>query len=197
VRADPARLQQVFWNLIKNAVKFTPAGGEIHVDCRVADDCWEVSVRDSGIGIERHVLPRIFEAFEQGADRINRQFGGLGMGLSISKALVELHGGTLTAHSEGLGRGATFTVSLPGVEKASPDSPPQVTPAPKIEQHSAPKIEQYSKPLRILLVEDHDATSHVLSLLLRQLHHTVTAAPTIAEARRRADQGSLRGSRIT
>src|SRR5262249_38417170 len=106
VRADPARLQQVLWNILKNAVKFTDEGGMIHVSTRrISAASVEVAVRDTGIGIVPEVLPRIFDAFEQGDAGITRQFGGLGLGLAITKALVELHDGSIRAESGGPGKG--------------------------------------------------------------------------------------------
>jgi len=102
VEADLSRLQQVFWNLLKNAIKFTPHGGCVGIRCRRNNGQIVVEVNDSGIGIEPEALPRVFDAFEQAERSITRQFGGLGLGLAISKALVELHGGEITAHSEGL-----------------------------------------------------------------------------------------------
>ena len=183
IHGDPARLQQVFWNIIKNAVKFTPSGGEIRVDARGEGDRWRLKVIDTGIGIAPELLPKIFDAFEQGTESINRQFGGLGMGLAISRVLVEMHGGVLAAASDGEGKGATFTIDLPSV-----DAPIDEPLAP---QNPASDETRASRPLRILLVEDHDATSHVLVLLLRRLHHEVTAAPTIADARKEADRKSF------
>ncbi len=180
VQADPARLQQVFWNLIKNAVKFTPSGGDVRIECDSTEDRWWMTITDTGIGIEPDVLPKIFDAFEQGADGINRQFGGLGLGLAISKAVVEMHGGKLGVSSEGNDRGATFRVEL----TATHDPPP----APSSDVSPTPSRQADARPLRILLVEDHHATSHVISLLLRQLQHKVTAAPTLAEARKHADE---------
>jgi PAS domain S-box-containing protein len=112
IDADPSRLQQVFWNLLKNAVKFTPEGGRIWIRSRVNGDRVRVEVGDSGIGIEPEILPRIFDPFEQGALGITRRFGGLGLGLAISRTIVAMHGGTLVAASDGHDRGATFTVSL-------------------------------------------------------------------------------------
>ena len=103
VVADAARLQQVFWNLLRNAVKFTPPGGDIVV--RTWNACENgslyVEIRDNGIGIAPDVLPKVFDAFEQGDVRVTRQFGGLGLGLAIAKAVVEMHGATITAASEG------------------------------------------------------------------------------------------------
>jgi len=115
ITADPARLRQVLWNVLKNAVKFTPAQGTIRVStARLDRDRCEVRVQDSGMGIPPDVLPRIFNAFEQGEAHITRRFGGLGLGLAISRALVELQGGTIRAESEGQSKGATFIVELPG-----------------------------------------------------------------------------------
>ena len=116
VPADPARLQQILWNLLRNAVKFTPPGGSVQVRTWKEEDRVLVEVRDTGIGIEPDVLPRIFEAFEQGSSEVTRHFGGLGLGLAISKALAERHGGALSAASEGRGKGATFTLELPALE---------------------------------------------------------------------------------
>src|SRR5439155_17538967 len=116
VRADVARLQQVFWNLLKNAVKFTPVSGTISVRCiALRPGALRIDVTDTGIGIEPEVLPKIFDAFEQGDESVSRQFGGLGLGLAISKALVEMHGGKLSAFSGGKGQGATFSVELPAI----------------------------------------------------------------------------------
>lgn len=125
VHGDAARLQQVFWNLIKNAVKFTPTEGEIHVVCKAMDSggC-EIQVSDTGIGIDPSLLEAIFDPFEQGEKNTTKRFGGLGLGLSISRRLVELHGGTIHAHSRGAGRGATFIVRLPVVQSSCDDSNP-------------------------------------------------------------------------
>jgi PAS domain S-box-containing protein len=114
VSGDSARLQQVFWNLLKNAAKFTPPAGSITVRSRTIDDAWcEISVADSGIGIEPDMLAAIFDPFEQGGAATNKRFGGLGLGLSISKRLIDIHGGQISAASDGPGTGATFTVRLP------------------------------------------------------------------------------------
>jgi two-component system CheB/CheR fusion protein len=114
VRADPARLHQIFWNLLKNAIKFTPAHGHIHVRC-AARGKRRVAIRfsDNGIGIDSELLPKLFHPFEQGRRSVTRHLGGLGLGLAITKMLVDLHGGRIRAHSPGNGRGATFTVELP------------------------------------------------------------------------------------
>jgi PAS domain S-box-containing protein len=113
LQGDHDRLQQVFWNLLSNAVKFTPRGGWIDVELVTEQENVRVTVRDSGEGIRRDLLPHIFERFRQGDSGASRKHSGLGLGLSIARNLVELHGGTLTAASEGEGRGAAFTVLLP------------------------------------------------------------------------------------
>jgi signal transduction histidine kinase len=116
VMADPGRLKQVMWNLTNNAMKFTPEGGSITVRQDVADRVVRLEVRDTGRGIEPDLLPHVFEPFRQGGDAGGPGEGGLGLGLSIVKQLVELHGGTVTADSPGGGRGAIFTVELPMLE---------------------------------------------------------------------------------
>jgi CheY-like chemotaxis protein/two-component sensor histidine kinase len=173
ISADPARLQQVLWNLLKNAIKFTPANGVVRVTTgrRDAGHC-EVRVQDNGIGIPPDVLPRVFNAFEQGDARITRQFGGLGLGLAISRALVELHGGTIRAESEGHGKGATFIVELPG-KAISPTCE-----APATEAKGGP----VGKQIRLLLVEDHADTARALARFLRAAGMTVVSAGDVASA---------------
>lgn len=173
VEADIARLQQVFWNLLKNAIKFTPHGGcvgiRVHLD---QSQHLVVEVRDSGIGIARDALPYLFNAFAQAERAITRQFGGLGLGLAISKALVELHGGTIEAHSPGKGQGSTFRVRLPLIAPARRPASPQ----------PAPEHRRIVRPLHILLVEDHGTTSKMIQQLLRTEGHTVEAAGDVATA---------------
>jgi signal transduction histidine kinase len=129
VRGDAMRLRQVFWHLIGNAVKFTPPGGTIAVRAyNTADGQWAVDITDNGIGIDAEALQRVFDAFEQGEQKLTRRFGGLGMGLTIAKSLVEVHGGAIAVRSAGANAGTIFTVTLPTigapVEAAtSPDGP--------------------------------------------------------------------------
>lgn len=113
VRGDPSRLQQIVWNLFINAVKFTPRGGKIYIKLARVDSHVELTVRDTGIGISPDLLPYLFERFRQGDTSATRFHGGLGLGLAIVKHLVEMHGGTVTASSEGKNKGSTFVVSLP------------------------------------------------------------------------------------
>src|SRR5688572_2922723 len=175
VRADPARLQQVFWNLISNAVKFTPEGGTITFRCRpVEPGRVRLEVTDTGVGIETDALSRIFDAFEQGGQTVARIFGGLGLGLAISKALVTLHGGTISAHSDGKGKGSTFSVELPlhkdaGVDQPTCDQPP-------------PALSSEPRDIRILLVDDHEDTNKAMQRLLQRLGYDVQTAHTVRAA---------------
>ena len=113
VFGDADRLQQVVWNLLSNAIKFTPRGGKVQIRLARVDSHVEIAVSDTGIGIATEFLPHVFERFRQGDATFAREHGGLGLGLSIAKQLVELHGGSISAASAGAGRGATFTVRLP------------------------------------------------------------------------------------
>jgi CheY-like chemotaxis protein/anti-sigma regulatory factor (Ser/Thr protein kinase) len=113
VRGDIRRLEQVFFNLVDNALKFTPDGGRVSLDVRIIDGLVEVQVTDTGVGIEPEFLPNVFERFRQADSTISRPRGGLGLGLSIAKQLVEAHNGSVSASSAGKGSGATFTVRLP------------------------------------------------------------------------------------
>ncbi|HEV7787257.1 MAG TPA: PAS domain S-box protein, partial [Thermoanaerobaculia bacterium] len=189
VWADAPRLTQVFWNLLSNAVKFTPEGGTVTVESwldRNAAGSRElaIAVRDTGIGIEPEVLPRIFDAFEQTDRRITRRFGGLGLGLAVSRAIVDLHGGRLTAESEGRGRGACFTVRLPIATVQGDLDETGVwfsRQRPAVAAATAPAAEA-DRPLHILLVEDHEDTAEAMSDLLRLMGHEVTVAASVAAA---------------
>jgi PAS domain S-box-containing protein len=180
VWADTPRLTQVFWNLFSNAVKFTPPGGAITVrswrEEAPAGPLLVVEVEDTGIGIEPEVLSGIFDAFQQGELAITRRFGGLGLGLAISKAIVELHGGSLNAASAGRGRGARFSVRLPvgdvRIPREAASGPAREVPAPP------PAVE--APALRILLVEDHADTAEAMADLLREMGHQVTVAGSVA-----------------
>ncbi len=125
VRGDPGRLQQVFWNLVMNAVKFTPNGGQVDVALHAADSQVRVVVTDSGEGIAPEVLPHVFERFRQADSSSTRSHGGLGLELALVKHLVELHGGTVTGDSAGQNRGAAFTVALPAVSDGAARAPGQ------------------------------------------------------------------------
>ncbi|HWE97027.1 MAG TPA: ATP-binding protein [Tepidisphaeraceae bacterium] len=174
VHADPARLQQVFWNLLKNAAKFTPENGHITVHtCNPTDGRIEVAVTDNGIGIAPEILPKIFDAFEQGDARNTQQFGGLGLGLAISKAIVDIHGGAIRAHSAGKAHGATFTVGLP-LSARVPTTRAPAQPSRNGNGHGV-------RP-RLLLVEDHADTARVLAMLLKRSGYPVQLAHNVADA---------------
>jgi PAS domain S-box-containing protein len=176
VNADASRLQQVLWNVLKNAAKFTPEGGSIHV-CTARRDEWvQVQVQDSGAGVAPELLPKIFDAFEQGDVRVTRKFGGLGLGLAISKALVELHGGSIRVESPGVGEGCTVAIELPA---ASPQASESMVDR---------SIVQPSKQLlRLLIVEDHPDTALLLKRLLEGSGFAVQTAGSVAEALKAAE----------
>jgi PAS domain S-box-containing protein len=170
VEADSARLQQVLWNLLKNAVKFTPPGGCVGVRCWPEHGQVVLQVQDSGIGIDPAASERIFEAFNQGERSITREFGGLGLGLAIAKALVEMHGGTVEASSQGLHQGATFTVRLPLLAWGPGATTGTRAPASRAARRAG-------RPgRRVLLVEDHgDAVTTLVDILELHGHRVETA----------------------
>jgi nitrogen-specific signal transduction histidine kinase/CheY-like chemotaxis protein len=175
--ADPARLQQVFWNLVKNAAKFTPEGGRVEVwTSNTEAHQIVVEIRDNGIGIEEKLMPKIFDAFEQGGGTITSTYGGLGLGLAICQRVIDLHAGTITARSEGKGRGAAFTVTLKAMETSLLEGPVLFL------ESEPPRM----KHVEILLVEDHEDTARVLGRILRNAGFEVTHAGTVTEARARA-----------
>ncbi|HTQ78493.1 MAG TPA: ATP-binding protein, partial [Thermoanaerobaculia bacterium] len=184
-----SRLTQVFWNLLSNALKFTPEPGEIALRSReegsAAARFLVVEVVDSGIGIEREVLSQIFDAFTQGSSGVSRRYGGLGLGLAISRAIVEQHGGQLLAASRGRGQGAVFTVRLPALGQ------PQAAPGPAAAAVPLGSPAVKDRPRRILLVEDHADTSEAMAALLCLLGHEVTVADSVAAALAAAAAGGI------
>lgn len=178
VEADFARMQQVLWNLLNNAAKFTDEGGTIRVSTGRDGDRAVVTVRDDGIGIAPEVLPRIFDAFEQGGTGVTRQFGGMGLGLAISQALVERHGGEILATSDGPGSGSIFSIRLPLLcgEGNSPGGP------------AAAPARKTAGTLRILVVEDHADTAFMLQKILERSGHTVRTAGDVASALAAAEE---------
>jgi signal transduction histidine kinase len=180
VWGDQKRLQQVMWNLLRNAIKFTPPGGRVEVlTSNPRTGGVAIVVRDTGVGIDPATLPVIFNAFEQGGRNVTRQFGGLGLGLAICKAISETHGGTICAESRGKDRGATFTITLP-VTAAPVETPPAGAPASVV--MSPAEIARNAR-LHVLLVEDNVVTLKVMSRLFRDFGYDVTPAPDVASAR--------------
>ena len=178
VEGDPARLQQVFWNLIKNSVKFTPEKGRISVETlNPVPDKIEVRVIDTGIGIESDTIHKIFDAFEQGQSDITRRFGGLGLGLTISKALIDAHGGHIRVQSSGKNRGAIFTVELSTVEipierdGRAEDRPTDRKPDGAAASHR-----------RLLLVDDHHDTCLGMKRMLERRGYQITIAHSAEQA---------------
>lgn len=173
VSGDAARLEQVFWNLLKNAIKFSYEGQTILVRTgNFRPGAVSVEIKDSGAGIPVDVLPRLFLPFEQGDPNVTRRFGGLGLGLAISKAVVDLHGGSIAALSEGPDTGATLVVELATADPAQ-------APA---SGDAGPRCQEPGALPRVLLVEDHVDTANMLSRLLSLSGYPVTTAHTVAAA---------------
>jgi signal transduction histidine kinase len=178
VEGDPARLQQVFWNLIKNSVKFTPEKGRITIETlNPAPDKIEARVIDTGIGIEQETIDKIFNAFEQGQTEITRRFGGLGLGLAISKALIDAHGGKIQVQSAGKDKGATFSVELNTV----------LTPIGHDGEGQDQQIDREPKPAvpkhrRVLLVDDHHDTCIGMKRMLERHGYEITLAHSAEQA---------------
>ena len=183
VSGDPDRIQQVVWNLLSNAVKFTPRGGRVQVRLERVGSHVEIIVADTGKGIAPEFLPHVFDRFRQADQKITREHGGLGLGLAIVRQLVELHGGTARAESEGEGRGTTFTVSLPllPVRREAAAVAPRVHPAAAASaapDTCPPELDG----LRVLVVDDEPDTRGLLFAVLASCGADVSLAASAAEA---------------
>jgi CheY-like chemotaxis protein len=185
VAGDPDRLQQITWNLVSNAIKFTPGGGRVEVGLERVGPQVEIRVSDNGIGINRQFLPHVFERFRQADASMTRSHSGLGLGLSIVRHLVELHGGTVEAISDGEGRGATFVVRLPAVTGRQVGESPaaiQRGEGPSglegTNTDSLPRLDG----LRLLVVDDEPDTRDLLIVMLRQCGAEVRTAASVNEA---------------
>jgi len=176
VDGDPVRMAQVVCNLLTNAAKFSPPAGHIGIELRREQSQAILSVADDGDGIGRELLDHIFERFVQGDQSLQRARGGLGLGLAIVRNLVDLHGGTVTAASDGPGKGSRFTVTLP--ETAAP-SPAAATHAPSAAKPVATPV---SAPARVLVVDDNDDAAQAIAVLLELEGHTVRTAATARQA---------------
>jgi len=174
---DPDRLQQVVWNLLSNSVKFTPKNGKITVQLKRDDPQLKLIVCDTGKGISREFMPHLFERFRQGDSSSTRAYGGLGLGLAIVRHLVELHGGSVTAESEGEGKGSMFTVVLP-VRVSKHES--KSTPRPRLSSANNGRVSLTG--LRILMVEDEPDSRDLLATILQQEGATVTATACAKDA---------------
>jgi signal transduction histidine kinase/ActR/RegA family two-component response regulator len=192
VVGDAHRLQQVVWNLVCNAMKFTPKGGRIRIAAERVESRVEISVSDTGQGIAKPFLRAIFERFKQADASTTREHGGLGLGLAISRHIVELHGGAIEARSEGHGRGATFIVTLPVHEARETSSAPFAAHAPRVTEE---RKSGYERPaelqgLTILLVDTDQDSRDVLSEVLTQCGCTVLTASSSEEALAILDRAS-------
>jgi CheY-like chemotaxis protein/anti-sigma regulatory factor (Ser/Thr protein kinase) len=182
IMGDPARLQQVVWNLLTNAIKFTPRGGRVQVRLERVNSQVEIAVTDTGAGIDPEFLPHVFERFRQADQKSTRKHGGLGLGLAIVRHLMELHGGTVRADSEGKGTGATFTVTLPvAAVHRTDDAEERVHPAARGMQPSHGCPEKLDG-LRVLVVDDEPDAREMLSAGLGQCGAQVTTASSAREA---------------
>jgi signal transduction histidine kinase/ActR/RegA family two-component response regulator len=171
VSADAAKFQQIIWNLLKNAIKFTNDDGNITISSsNPSPQVLNIAVRDTGVGIEPEIMKRIFDPFDQGGRSFQRRFGGLGLGLAISKSLAQAHGGTLVVKSEGHDRGSTFIFTI------------NTVPAPQARAPEPPTVDRQTRPLRILLVDDHQDTCAALERLLVRRGHLVAAAHNMRSA---------------
>ncbi len=172
VNGDSRRLEQVFWNLLSNAVKFTPAGGQIKITTSIVKNCALIEVQDTGIGIAPEFRPLLFEPFKQADSTITRQHGGLGIGLAIAHSLVDMHNGKIEALSAGLGKGATFKVSIP-IHKAKSPTPPATL--------TATQTKRFENT-RVLILEDSADTRELLGVILEANGCQVCMTATVPEA---------------
>ncbi|HET9714515.1 MAG TPA: ATP-binding protein, partial [Pyrinomonadaceae bacterium] len=174
--ADSARLHQIIWNLLSNAVKFTPNGGRIHVRVEQDGSDARFTVKDTGQGIDPEFLPRVFDRFRQADSSTTRSFGGLGLGLAIARHLVELHGGTVSAHSDGMNKGATFSATFPLIaERAEAIAIGQSGEMTALDLHSL-------DGLRVLLVDDEAEAREILSTVITRTGAEVKTCKTAGEA---------------
>jgi PAS domain S-box-containing protein len=182
VSADSARLQQVVWNLLTNAIKFTPKGGQVQVLLQRVNSHLELSVSDTGVGIPANYLPHVFDRFSQKDSSTTRAFGGLGLGLAIAKQLVELHGGSIRAASLGEGRGATFSVQLPlSIAQLNDQSGPRIHPTAETqsgEMMSLPRLEG----VHVFVVDDEPDARELLRAVLEDQGCKVTSFTSAEDA---------------
>jgi CheY-like chemotaxis protein len=181
VAGDPGRLQQVIWNLLSNAVKFTPKGGRVQILLERVNSHIEISVSDTGQGIRPEFLPHVFDRFRQADGSTTRRHGGLGLGLSIVRQLVELHGGSVRAKSPGEGQGATFIVALPLaiVRELPPDKVPP-KPAPDVEHRCAALLDG----VNVLVVDDEPDALRLMERILTGCDALVRAVSSVDAALR-------------
>jgi signal transduction histidine kinase len=182
IAADPERLQQVVWNLLSNAIKFTPGGGHVTLFARRSESTLVIRVRDDGQGVSPEFLPHLFEPFRQADGSTTRRHGGLGLGLSIVRQLVEAHGGTISAHSDGIGKGTTLAVAIPARPAA-----PAVGARSEVPRRAEPPqgaSETRLDGVRLLVVDDDEDSRELIVCLLQESGASVTSASSADEAMR-------------
>ncbi len=183
ITGDQGRLQQVVWNLLSNAIKFTPKGGKVQVSLEKMNSYVELSVSDTGQGIKPDFLPHAFDRFRQADSSTTRQFGGLGLGLSIVKQLVELHGGTVQAASPGEGQGATFTVVLPLAYQESANDVQAVEQDSDLEQLTITECQETNlKCIKVLVIDDEIDAQELVKRILEEYGANVLTASSVEEA---------------
>ena len=181
VKGDPNRLRQVIWNLVSNAIKFTQRDGTVSIDMRCDGPAVHLTITDTGEGISPEFLPYVFDRFRQAEGSISRKQGGLGLGLAVSRHLVELHGGSISAQSEGLGHGAVFTVELPLAQERRDPARAEERRR-EVERRRSRKGAVRLDGLHVLLVEDDDDSRKLLGTMLRRHGARVTSTKSAAEA---------------
>ncbi len=189
VFGEPRRLQQIVWHLLSNAIKFTPRGGHVHVTVRCVGGYCDVEVADTGAGIARELLPYVFDRFWRADSSAEHRYSGLGLGLALAKRLAELHGGTVTATSPGLDRGATFTLVVPRVAPRGETESVKPAPADFVPgrsdfavARSAVRARTDLSGLRVLVVDDEPDTLDLLKRVLSDSRAQVAAAPSVEAA---------------
>jgi CheY-like chemotaxis protein/anti-sigma regulatory factor (Ser/Thr protein kinase) len=183
VLGDPVRLQQVVWNLLSNAIKFTPKGGSVSVSLARVNSHFEISVSDTGPGIEPEFLPHVFERFRQADSSSTKKYGGLGLGLAIVRQLVELHGGTVEAENVDGGPGAIFTVKLPiMVTRRKSSRPSEVEAVNAVHGDVTLDCPPELEGVKVLAVDDDADSRTLLSAILGQCGAEVTTCESVAEA---------------
>ena len=181
VKGDPNRLRQVIWNLLSNAIKFTQRGGSVSIDLTCVELTARLTISDTGEGISAEFLPYVFDRFRQAEGSISRKQGGLGLGLAVARHLVELHGGTITAESEGLGNGAVFTVDLPLAQERRDPARAEERKR-EVERRRSPSGVIRLDGIHVLLVEDDDDSRKLLGTMLKRYGAQVTSTKSAAEA---------------
>jgi PAS domain S-box-containing protein len=181
IKGDPNRLRQVIWNLLSNAIKFTQRGGSVNIDLFCVESTARLTVSDTGDGISRDFLPYVFDRFRQAEGSISRKQGGLGLGLAVARHLVELHGGTIAAESEGIGKGSMFTVDLPLAQERRDPARAEERRR-EIERRRSRSGVIRLDGVHVLLVEDDDDSRKLLGTILKRYGARVSSAKSAAEA---------------